>query len=305
MNVVYSSDDNYAQHLGASISSLLMHNNNVDEVNIFVVDNEISEENKRRIEEIVSPYACCSLTWISFEKWKEKLHLNMPWPIALSSYARLFVGSMLPADIERILYLDADTIICSDLHELWNAQLEEMVLGAVQDCVGDRVKVVIGMECNEKYINAGVMLIDLKKWRRLNVEQRCLDFIAEKQGEVIHHDQGVLNGVLRKQIKILPLVNNVMTIHYVFSLRKIRKYFGDNSEFYDEREIKEAKSNPVILHFTPSFTSHPWEKGCCHPYATLYWKALENTPWANAELQKRGAKWYVNLYEWRYRTLPF
>lgn len=304
MHIVYSSDDNYAQHLGASIYSLLMHNSDAQIV-IYVIDNGISCESKKKLQKTVACFPLSQIRWIDFSKWSEKLTLNMQWPISLSSYGRLFIGSMLPADVSRCLYLDCDMIICDCIDGLWSRDMHGCTIAAVQDTVSRETKERIGVHCEEKYFNAGLLLIDLNKWRSIGAEQACLDFIAQYQGSVTHHDQGVLNGLFHQDVSILPLKYNVMTIHYIMSRAKILKYFREESPFYSEEELAQAKAHPVVLHYTPSFTSRPWVKTCRHPLKKLYWDAVAKTPWAGAQPVKDTSKWYVRLIDWRYRNLPF
>ena len=304
MHIVYSSDNNYAQHMGASIYSLLSHNTD-SEIVVYVIDNGISSDAKEKLQQIINQFPLSRLQWIDFSKWSEKLTLNMQWPISLSSYGRLFIGSMLPEDASRCLYLDCDMVICDAIDELWNWDMHGSTIAAVQDTVRCDTKKNVGVRFSEKYFNAGLLLIDLNKWRSIGAEQTCLDFIAQHQGRVTHHDQGTLNGIFHQDVSILPLKYNVMTIHYIMSRAKILKYFREESPFYSEEEIAQAKAHPVVLHYTPSFTSRPWVKTCCHPLKELYWNAVEKTPWAGAQPIKDTSKWYVRLIDWRYRSLPF
>ena len=196
-------------------------------------------------------------------------------------------------------------IICEPLKQLWEVDLQDSILGAVQDFVNDKTKEAVGLQSRDEYFNAGLLLINLKRWKELRIEEKCIQYINEHNGCIVHHDQGVLNGVLAKQWKRLPIENNLMTIHYFFNRRKLRKYYQDHSEFYTDKDVKEAQKKPVILHYTPSFTSRPWVKDCKHPLRCHYWKALECTPWKGAIPQKNNAKWYVKLIDWRYRNLPY
>lgn len=303
MHIVYSSDNNYTQHLGASIYSLLSHNAD-EKIIIHVIDNGISSDSKEKIWEIVRRFPNSEVQWIDFSQWGKKLTLNMEWPISLSSYGRLFIGSMLPADVSRCLYLDCDMIICGRIDELWNCDMGGYTVSAVQDTVNRETKESVGLLASEKYFNAGLLLIDLEKWRNIGAEQACLGFIAQRDGSVTHHDQGVLNGIFHQDILFLPLKYNVMTIHYIMSRDRIMDYFREESQFYSESEIKGAKEHPVILHYTPSFTSRPWIKTCRHPLKKLYWDALEKTPWAGLRPMKDTRKWYVRLIDWRYRSFP-
>ena len=304
LNVLFSSDNHYAQHLGAAMQSLLENNPDFTVIRIYIIDNQISDLSKEKLCDIARKFSNGAIFWIPFEKWKSQLQLNMTWSISISSYARLFVAEMIPDEIDRILYLDCDMIVCDSLQNLWNTELRDCILGAVQDSIGDRTKNAVGLLPEEPYFNAGILLIDLAKWRNLDIGTKCVHFIAEKNGSVVHHDQGVLNGVLKNQWFRLPLCDNLMTIHFIFNRRRVMNYFGEHSEFYSENEIMDAKEYPVIIHYTPSFTSRPWCKDCKHPWRALYWENLNQTPWKGAKPEKSKDKWYVRLINWRYRNLP-
>lgn len=304
MHIVYSCDDNYTQHMGASIYSLLVHNTDAAIV-VYVINNGISLSGKEKIEQVIKQFPLSKIQWIDFSKWNDKLKLNMQWPISLSSYGRLFIGSMLPENVVRCLYLDCDMIICDHIDELWNWNMHGCTVAAVQDTVSCETKKNVGVRFSEKYFNAGLLLIDLNKWRKINAEQGCLAFIEQRDGSVTHHDQGTLNGVFHQDVAILPLKYNVMTIHYIMSCAEILMYFHEESQFYSAEEIAQAKAHPTILHYTPSFTSRPWVKTCRHPLKELYWNAVERTPWYDAKPIKDTRKLYVRLIDWRYRNLPF
>ena len=304
MNILFSSDDNYARHLGVALLSLLIHNKRSPKILIYVVDNNICSDNILKLEQITSSFENAKMILIPFKKWSDRLHLNMAWPISLSSYARLFVAEMLPLSVDRLLYLDCDMLVNDDISDLWNTDLGHNIIGAIQDRVPAKVKISIGLDSNDCYFNAGMLLIDLKKWRNVDMSKKCLSFIESHHGEVVHHDQGVLNGVLKGHWLRLPLKFNVMTIHYMMSQPKIQKYFKDESSFYGNEEISFSKANPTILHFTPSFTSHPWERNCKHPLRSLYQNTLNETPWKGIPLENDRNPWYVQLLNLRYQYLP-
>ena len=304
LNVIFSSDDNYAQHMGVAIYSLLQNNQLFKRIMIYIIDNEISEDNKKYVLNIISQFENAKLEWVDFNNWKNKLSLKMgKWSISISSYARLFIGSMLGTDVDRILYLDCDMLILESLYDLWNSDMQGNTIAAVQDTIGDSTKKSVGVIESRKYFNAGMLLIDLDRWRYLEMEKKCLQFIDEKKGNVTHHDQGVLNGIVNGKFKRLPLEYNLMTIHYIWPINKIIKYYGESSQFYSEKEISLAKENPIIIHFTPSFTTRPWVENCKHPQRNIYWQYLEKTPWKGKKAEKSSEKWYVKLINWRYRTL--
>lgn len=305
MNVLFSSDDNYARHLGVAMYSLMTQNQKVEKLHFYVVDNQISLDNKSRLEQEVREFSNSSITFISFDSYVKRLHLDMVWPISMSAYARLFAAEILSEDIDRVLYLDCDMVINHDLIELWEFELGDFCIGAVQDQVSSKVKESVGMHSENQYFNSGMLLIDLKKWRDNTICSRILRFLAERRGRVVHHDQGVLNAIFCNKWFRLPLKYNVMTVHYMIPYQKCRLFYNDISSFYSEEEVEDSKLFPFILHFTPSFTSRPWEENCLHPMRSLYQFAIEATPWGRYPLVKDSTPWYLKIINWRYRNLPF
>lgn len=303
LNILFSSDNHYAQHLGAAMQSLLQNNQDFTVIRLYIIENEISSSSKEKLCALADNFLNAQITWIPFDTWKSRLQLNMTWSISMSAYARLFVADMVPADMDRILYLDCDILVCDSLQRLWNTDLQGYALGAVQDAISNTTKAAVGLAPEEQYFNSGMLLINLAKWREQNIGGKCFSFIQERNGSVVHHDQGVLNGVLRNQWFRLPLCDNLMTIHFILKRERILDYFGENAAFYVENEIVDAKEHPVILHYTPSFTSRPWCRDCRHPRKALYWENLAKTPWKGAKPEKSKDKWYVKLINWRYRVL--
>ena len=304
MNILFSSDDNYVRHMGVAMISILQHSRDVNKIRFYVINNHISLINEEKLKLLVGEYENAEIVYIPFESIEKQLHLNLSWPISLSSYARLFVGEVLPVEVERVLYLDCDVVVNGPIFDLWNTDLNGKCIGAIQDTIPSRTKASIGLSPKQPYFNAGVLLIDLKPWREYNIGKKCLNFIDSYSGCVTHHDQGVLNGVLNGQWKRLSLKYNVMTIHYMMSQSNIHRYYKDEAPFYDVIEINEAIKKPIIVHFTPSFTSRPWEENCCHPLRDCYSRVLAISLWSDSLLMRDMTPWYVRLINWRYRFFP-
>lgn len=277
MNVVYSSDNNYAQHLCVSLVSLLENNREEDEINIFIIENKIQDDSKNRIDSVVKKYSR-GIYWISFEPYEKQLQLDMEWSISISSYARLFLADMLPKWCDRVIYLDCDTIICRQLGSLFNLDMRGCSVAGVEDLVLDYFKKQVGLEPSQKYINAGILLIDVNKWREDNITKLFINYIKKHNGKVTHHDQGVINGTLVNSCMILSPEYNVLTPFFTQKYNRIKKFY-QKEEYYSYELIDYAKNNPSIIHFTPEYVGHIWERDCKHPKACLYKEYLELTPW--------------------------
>lgn len=301
--VVYSSDNYYAQHLGVSMISLFQNNKEFKSINVYIIENNISASNKKNIITISQNYNR-SVHFIDFYPFALKLQLNIGNSISINSYARLFITSIMENDIDKVIYLDCDSIINHSLMDLWKKDISEYYVAGVCDTVSDNTKLRINMDINKPYINAGMLLINLKKWREENVEQKFIKFIESYNGEVYHHDQGTINGVLNDKFLVLHPKYNSMSTFFTMSKEHIMQYYGVK-KYYSEVELLEAKNNPVFIHFTPAFVNRPWIKGCKHPLASLYHEYLALTPWQGNHLLEDKRSLAEKMVALLYNKLPF
>lgn len=279
MNVVFSSDDNYARHAGISITSLYENNQNTEEINVFLIDDYISNENHQRLDSIAHRYGR-EISYIPFANYKKNLQLNNKWELPISAYARLFVAEMVPADVDRLLYLDCDTVICDSLQELWNTDLHGNTIGAVEDVASCVFREETGIAEPFRYFCSGIILIDLKKWRETDAQQRLLDYLDSKNGVVRHHDQTILNGVFWNDCYMLHPRYDALTPTFVMSYQNLRAYFRLWDLYYSKREIKESIRKPAIIHFTSSNVGRPWENNK-HPKAKVYQEYWRKSEWCD------------------------
>ena len=297
LHIAFSSDNNYVAHLGVAIISLLENNRKLNIINIHVLDNNISFENKERLKEIVSNKASIYFYELSELLGKLDKQYNIPKTISISAYARLFLSDILDENISKILYVDCDALFMDSLEKLWSIDISQNSVAGVLDHVGIQNKLKIGLKKDDYYINSGFLLINLEKWRKTNALKQMLYFIESKNGNVIHHDQGVINACFEDDILILPPHYNVMTSFFNFrDVESIKHYYGITN-YYSQNDINEAKKNPVFVHFTPSFSKRPWVVGCKHPLKGIYKEYLLKTPFKNNEQQKDNRPFKIRFLE--------
>lgn len=282
MNIVWSSDENYVQHLAVSMLSLMDNNRAAEELNCYIISNQISDASRCELEKLAARFGR-RINWIDFEPFKHRLELNMAWPISISSYARLFLQEMLPPSVDRVLYLDCDTVVCDSLQSLFELDMGDCCVGGVQDFITALLKENVELSADADYINAGILLIDLHAWREYCVLEKFLAYIDSQNGRVIHHDQGVVNHCLNDRLYILPPRFNAMTPLFTQKYSSIRTIWG---EYYTEAIRAEAISNPAIVHFTPGFTTHVWDVKCKHPLRDRYYRYLDETVWQGKLIDK-------------------
>lgn len=281
IKAVYACDDNYAMLAGVSIASLLEQCGADTDLTVYVLCCKVSEENIERLRAVSDSYPQEVILIDASEAIQElsKQYIDAQrW--SLAAFARLLTPELLPS-IEKILYLDCDTLVTDDVTELWETPLGQASCAAVLEPISPFHKKNVGLPKTGPYYNSGVMLIDLNKWRKENVIFRFAECIKRHNGLVPFVDQGCINEVCRGDIVTLPVRYNVHTLLYDFTYEEASAYRRE-SGVYDKEEIEAAKKHPVVVHFTSSFLSRrPWIEGSEHPYTKEWERIQAGTPWAD------------------------
>lgn len=290
LSVVYATDDNYAQHVAVSIVSLLKARNKTTQYELFLLGNNLTVTNRSNLTSIAEQYNT-KIQFIDISTLYERLPKDIDVAnLSISTYSRLFLADLLPINIDRVLYLDCDTLVMQDLSVLTDYPMMNISVLGVEDMMYPEMKIKIGLKSDDKYINAGVLLINLKRWRETSATSRFLSFINGFNGKVPHLDQGVINGVLLDR-GILPLKYNVQSpIYAIHRYMDLLKFHSLNS-YYSPQEFLAAKEMPVVIHYTSFFVERPWFKFCLHPHKDLYRKFLRETPYAGYSLQNNKYGW--------------
>lgn len=283
-HIVYASDDRFAEILGVSLVRLYENSKDMDDFVVYVLDSGIKDENRHKLNSIPEKYGRTQIAWIPAQNISKVLAMEVKVDRgSLSQYARLFVSFDLPADIDRVLYLDCDIVVNKSIKELWNLDLHGKTIAALLDAFSSQYRANIGLQKNDIMFNSGVMLIDLKRWKEQKVEERLLKFIESKHGIIQQGDQGALNAVLSHDTYCFEPRFNSVTIFYDFNYEELLIYRKPAKGYYSEMEVQEAVNEPVIIHFTTSFLSkRPWVTGCQHRYLDVWLKYKGLSPWAGA-----------------------
>lgn len=288
MDIVYSSSDSYCEIAGISMLSLLENNQGAEEINLYLIDNNISIENKKKLETMVSSFGR-NLTYLAhpdIEKLSDTQINVGRWNI--STFYRLFLPSMLPEQVKKVLFIDCDTLVLQDLRPLWEMKFGDKWLYGVDDCRGAAYRTNLGLDEKANYINNGVLLIDIEAWRHHEVEKMFLQFIHDNQGDITFVDQGVQNGVLSKLNKsgLLHPKYNCLTVFFDFDYENLIKLRRPPVPG-DARQYQEAAEHPAIVHFQSCFRSglRPWVKGCRHPFAPAYLEYKAKSPWRDEPMR--------------------
>lgn len=280
INIVFATDDNYAQHIAVVIASIMTKTKS--KVCFFVINDNISDNKINKLKETAAVFNA-EINFISVPEEKFK-NVYLSGHVSRAAYFRLALPDILPEDVEKAIYLDVDLLVYDDIKKLWQVDLQNIPLAAVPDygimasgrlC---RQKAdVIGLPVGEKYFNSGVLIINLKEWRKENYTKQILEIINSNQFP--HHDQDALNKLFMYKWKDLDLRWNV--IPPVFNLfPKVLM----NSKF--RKNAVAAKNNPGIIHYAGRYK--PWEFSYHQDFNDMYYKYLKQTVFADEKMPQPG-----------------
>jgi len=297
LNVCYAANNNYTMQVGVSIYSLLTNNKNLDEINIFILNNDFTQENTLLLNNMVESFGR-KLFIINSQKELARLQntrLNTKVDnggaaysktLGLEAYVRFFIVNLVPPWVNQILYLDCDTIVCGSLENITCIDMGEYV-SAVVDCWPQKYNMVIGMQKDSQYYNAGVQIINVEKWRKDNILDLYLAHIDTLQKPYRLFDQDIMNVVLENQIGKLDLKYNMMYIPRKFDALTIYEITGKtDATFYSPVEIQHAKENTIIIHYAGDPLGKPWRAPSVDGDTELWNYYFMKSPWGKTGLRK-------------------
>lgn len=270
INIAYVADQKFASLAATSIASLLTNAKEDDEIKIYIIQTDFNELMKERILSLKSIKNC----YIEFIKFDIK-KIN---PLKTDNYSgevfmKVFVPDTL-SQLDKILFIDADTIINTSLRELYNTDLKDKYLGAVQiqSLQSEVLQNRIRPDLNQKfYFNSGVILFNAKKFREDKILKKVLiEFKEHKLIKVPYiSEEAPLVNILNGNIIVLDLKWNLCPIVFYQSESYYKIY-----SCYTIDQIKEAINNPAIIHF--SDYSYLFLD---HPYSSQFFYFYKMTPW--------------------------
>lgn len=239
-----------------------------------------------------------------------------PLPSAVAAHggavscARLLLPEALP-HLDRVLYLDADTLVRRPLDGLWTADLGGHPVGAVRNVLApdarDRLA-RLGLADTRRYLNSGVLVMDLARMRTAGTARALLACVRAHGDALLWVDQDALNLVLADDWQELHPRWNAQNSFWDWP--------SAAEEVLGAERVAEARADPAVLHFEGPWLCKPWHHLSHHVHVAAYRDVLAQTPWAGTPLVDRtlatrliaqlpverqvGA--YLRLVRWRART---
>lgn len=286
MDFIYASDDANAKAVAVSATSLVNSN---PSARVVVVADRWSSHNKEMLLRSLGSDGNLLLRETKVQDLPSgKDHISS------ATFLRLLIPDLFP-EISECVYLDADTLVRNNLDGLKSYISREHFAGGVRASETPTLGSAIsswrqdGLNPHANYINAGVLWMNLDKWRREDLGPKCLQWFARNPASWVDND--AICATLGEQISLLPLRYNA-TIHM---MRPASKVYG----FEPTSEVDKARSDPAIVHFTGAIK--PWHRNATMPYLSEWRVVAERVGWKNFQhsftLRRRLAKTIISLVD--------
>jgi len=263
-HIALCADGAYLPHLGVAAFSLLL--NNADKpLALTLVVSGADDADLRRLGSLAElfhvPVDLIELNPAAVAQLGASGH------ISTASYYRLFLPTLLPDTVERVLYLDCDLVVDGDLQPLLEIDLGDRPLAAAVDRVVELTRrEPSGDALDRRYFNTGVLMMDLAQWRRDNLHGRALEYARQAENPLQYADQDALNAVVDDEVRLLEPTWNYM----VFT--RLR---ADLQQGLDEAQA--GVKRPAVIHFAG--VAKPWQSWCGSRYRRRYEDYRSVSPW--------------------------
>lgn len=296
LDVLYTSDRKYLDTMLVSMYSLLKESD-IEYIRFHLITSNFNQEDYRKIEKLKELYDNVDIQYYNLDHYHIERYNISCFKNSQLPNARLFFQDILGSNlsnIDKLLYLDCDTIVVSSLREL--SKYDGSIL-ACKDTMKKRYFSSFGLET---YYNSGVLLFDVNAWIKNNCQERIIDFIKNSKFNLKYPDQDIMNCALTDEYRELPLSYNIPSTIFVYGNIFRTLYFDPKIRNITKNDIKESRENPKILHCYGIANIRPWNTDF-HPYYDEYMKYMEKiNPEFSMEELNQMMKFKVshpNLYE--------
>ena len=280
IHIALTFDDNFWAPAYALMRSVCLFTHRREDLVFHLFHRTLTSEHHADLERIAEEFGA-RLVWYDLDGSElfADIAARMPVNKRLTNivYARLVIDRLLPADVERVLYLDCDMLVREKIEALYDIDMEGFAIAAVRDTAGPFIVGGRDLRRNrdifdlaDPYFNAGMILIDVAQWREAAIVDRLEQALRDGVMARIYYDQDLLNLIFRDNWLHLPVRWNIM----------------------DARKPHEA-FNPAILHYTGK--QKPWDLFSTTAYHRTYRHVMTNELFYRFMSHRRKRFWNKQL----------
>ncbi len=310
--LVFSSSNRFAPYLGVALESLMNFVSPDHNYDIIIQERNIEQKEKKVLYDICGGKSNVSLRFVNLKSITSNINFYVPTKdLSEETYYTVLVPWVL-SKYDKALVLDSDLIFNHDVAELYNTNIDDYYIAAIKEIVflgflnnpklnvnnslKDYVHYKLGIKDPYQYFNAGVLLINLKRFRQVFEMEELIKKINDNKYSTVEQD--LLNSVCTE---------NVLWMDYKWNLTCVLtdpQMFPDctdpssttvpNLKLAPEEEInkwEKAFDNPYIYHYLTKFK--PWDYPFLE-YADIWWKEAKNTPYYERFIYELAIKGKTN-----------
>lgn len=301
-HIGFSSSNQYVPYVAVAITSIVKTAGSpdeyADESNMFgdfgfafhILSDEISQENNEKLRRLEAELGKIVPVSIAVHIVDNAVFVECPmWKGSYVTYYKTVVDRFLPQNAKRVLFMDADALAVADIRELMHTDMHGKCAAGVAEKKNYTLPARKGngsfcFTGVKTYFNAGVVLIDLQKWREKQCEAKVIEFL--KTYSVINAEQDALNAVLDNDVHLLPFKWNMKWAKSLHpDQADVTAYNFKAISPEQEKWYWEGLKNPAIVHYSVRpwdgdgfFVSRSEKKCYFYPFIDKWWYFAEITP---------------------------
>lgn len=241
IHIAMSLNDNYTYPIMVSITSIILNSNKDTFIEFHIlIGKDVKTKNQKKISSLKRLNHNIKFSFHhvgnNFNGWihgKKKL--------TVASFYRSIAAELIK-NVDKIIYLDGDTLAYGDLSEMYNLNMDNFYFRGVREILPRRVETKLN---RSRFICAGVMVMNLKLIRKDHVfktfKKYYLKYFKKKK---YYGDQHIINTLFRDKINFLPPKFGT----WFMNKKYIKKYKSLKPIIYTTKELLEANKNPIIRH---------------------------------------------------------
>lgn len=282
--IACAADAGYVPHCATMLASLVSHPGPWDVH--FLHDDSVSASDLEKLASVVpaergtfTAHLIESSTLTGLPRLRE---------VSVAMWLRVFLPDLLK-QYRRVLYLDCDILVITDPSELWELDIGNAGLAAVNCLLPAAFRdwpARIGVDPN-RYFNSGVLFMNLDIWRQESLGEKILAFGRDRASELRWPDQDALNVVFK---------DRWFTLHARYNAQNAFWFMPEAMRLFPSGQMREATAKPVIVHFEGPHLVKPWHRFSKNPYRIHYRKWRATTPWPLQALE--GADHPLRMLHW-------
>lgn len=275
LDVAFAADEAYAPHAATLLHSVLSSDDPATIQAHFLHPPDLSADTVQRVGAMVRGLGGS----IRFHEIPPESVLGLPsmGRITQVMWYRLLLPELLP-EVERVLYLDCDTLVVDTIGPLWEMEMKGCLVGAVGNVFPPDLlnrPEQLGIE-RYGYFNSGMLLMDLHAWRTTGCAGTIATLAREDSTRLIFPDQDALN---------IALADRRLPLHPRWNCQNSVFYYAWAEDVFGASAVTEARADPAIIHFEGPEHAKPWHHRSTHPYQQAYLEHRAGTPWPRVRFE--------------------